>query len=216
MANDTSFDLDVEEVPQKPSSSKPIRTTPPKPKIHKIAKVKHPDSKKEIKKNQEQVSPPVPDNAATAQIPALELKVPTPQVKKVSNIQETTIPTIVQPAKKDITFPFDVHVDPTTAAVVGTLTVAAAGTAAAATGVATPIIGAFKAGIVKAKAVMGISSKAAAVAGTTAVGAIAMIALEKKFTDYEKDMRTAKEDVDEVSEQIKKLDALLDRVKSKK
>ena len=124
-------------------------------------------------------------------------------------------PVIVQPTKEELHLPFGVNVDPGTAAVVGTIAVAAAGTAAATTGVAAPMVTAVKAGIIKVKAVMGLSSKAAVAAGAAVVGAAAVVALERKFNDYEKDLQSAKEDVGDIGEQLKKLDALLDNIKPK-
>jgi wobble nucleotide-excising tRNase len=48
-----------------------------------------------------------------------------------------------------------------------------------------------------------------------AAGVTALVALEKKFSDYEKDMQSTKKDVGDISDQLKKLDALLDNVKPK-
>jgi len=219
MAKPTSVDIDVDEQeapPPKPVPKTEFVAKKPAKKVHKKAEVK-----KEIKVKQPDPPPPPPIEV----IPAVEEKPPVqeetkkvvvvPAKKSISHTVKKVEPLIAQPTKEDLHLPFGVNVDPGTAAVVGTIAVAAAGTAAATTGVAAPMVTALKAGIIKVKTAMGLSSKAAVVAGTAAVGAVAMVALEKKFNDYEKDLQSAKEDVGDISEQLKKLDALLDNVKPK-
>jgi hypothetical protein len=215
----TSFDLDVDDSdvkkpePVKVGQVKSIRKVPPKPRIHKAVKVE-----KKAPEKKEPTLPPEPAvTTAPQEKPELEIKTVSKTTLPVSKVvQKETIPIVSHPQKSDINLPFDINVDPgAAAAVVGTIAVAAAGTAAATTGAAAPVISAVKAGIVKAKAALGISSKAAVAAGATVIGAAAVVALEKKFNDYEKDLQSAKEDVGGISDQLKKLDALLDNVKPK-
>jgi hypothetical protein len=213
-----SFDLDVDDSdvkklePPSVEQAKPIRKTPPKPRIHKAVKI---EKKVSEKKEPDQPAQPVVTDTSHEK-PELETKVVSKTSLPILHVTtKETVPVVSQPEKGSTNLPFDTHFDPGSAAVIGTIAVAAAGTAAAATtGAAAPVVAAVKAGIVKAKAALGLSSKAAAAMGVAA-GVTALVALEKKFSDYEKDMQSTKKDVGDISDQLKKLDALLDNVKPK-
>lgn len=208
---DTSFDIDVEATkPSAPVHAKPIRTSSPKPRVHKAEEVK-----KEVKQEELTVlpAPPVAEEKNVESLSELEAKLPMIQVKWLTDSHKSTSSTVEQPAKKDIELPLGIHVDPATAAVVGTLTVAAGATAAT-TGIAAPAFTAMKLFAIKVKAALGLSSKAALAAGAGAAGVAAMMALEKRFNDYEKDIQCAKSEIDDVDDKIRHLDALLEKVKT--
>lgn len=211
--NETSFELDVEDAPkpQKKSVSKPsqpLRKHPPKKKVHHVTKVSKEVPKKEDppKEPEAPVAPP-----PAPQKPAASLAV-LPAKHSDSKLPVAHHEAIVSHPTKDDNHLFGINVDPITATVVGVVATAA-GTAAVTTGVAAPAITAVKVGILKAKAALGLTSKVAVVAGGAAVAGVALVALEKKFTDYEKDIQSAKDDMGEIGEQLKKLDTLLDSVK---
>lgn len=210
---ETSFELDVEETPKPESKSvskpgPPLRKTPPKKKVHHVTKVseKVPQKKDPPKEPEAQVVPPP---APQQPPPSLEAHPAQHTNNKLSDTHHESV--VVQPPKENDNL-LGIKVDPVVAAIVGTAA-AVAGTTAVATGIATPAITAFKAGILKVKAALGITSKTAAVVGSAAVAGAVVVALEKKFTDYEKDIQSAKEDVGDIGEQLKKLDKLLDSVK---
>jgi cell division protein FtsL len=213
----TSFDLDVEEEEVKPQSGKsapevkPLKKSVPKSKLHKIVKVE----KQQPEKAPAESAAPValePAKILEQIQPALSLQVvPT----KISDIKLPKVPHTESHTVQHVQVADDSHgiqVDPVVATVVGA-TAVAAGTAAAASGIATPVLTAFKAGIIKAKMALGLSSKVAVVAGGSVVAAAAMIALEKKFDDYDKDIQTTKKAVGDIGDQIKRLDELLNSVK---
>lgn len=211
-SDETSFELDVEEssTPAKKPHVKtaPLRKHAPKKKVHHV-----PQIDKEVPKKESPQQDPAP--SAT---PAPEAQQHPQSVKahsdghadnKLPNSRHESL--VVQPTKEDSDF-LGIKVDPVVAAVVGTAA-AVAGTAAVASGIATPAITAAKAGIMKVKAAFGLTSKAAAVVGGAAVAAGAVMLLEKKLTNYEADIQAAKGDVSDISDQLKKLDQLLDKVK---
>ena len=211
--DETSFELDVEETskPEKKPASKsspPLRKSPPKKKVHHVTKVS-----KEVSKKKD---PPKEPEAPVASPPAPQQPLPRLEIHPISHTNSKLSDThheavVVQPPKENDNL-LGIKVDPVVAAVVGTAA-AVAGTTAVATGMATPAITAIKAGILKAKAALGLTSKTAAIVGGAVVTGAAMVVLEKKFTDYEKDIQSAKEDVGDIGEQLKKLDKLLDSVK---
>ena len=212
-ADETSFELDVEETskPEKKplsKSSHPLRKHPPKKKVHHVTKVSKEEQKKEDPPKEPE-APVLPPAAPQQPPPSLEAHPVQHANNKLSDTHHEAV--VVQPPKENDNL-LGIKVDPVVAAVVGTAA-AVAGTTAVATGMATPAITAVKAGILKAKAALGLTSKTAAIVGGTAVAGAAMLALEKKFTDYEKDIQLAKEDVGDIGEQLKKLDKLLDSVK---
>lgn len=208
--NETSFELDVEEIDKTVSKSdKPLRKSPPKKRVHHVAKVSKEENKKESPKKAPEPEP-APD-LTQPKVGTLGLD------SRPSNTAHVKLPTshnesiVVQP-KKETDNLFGIQVDPVVATVVGAAA-AVAGTAAVATGGATSAITAVKAGIIKAKAALGISTKAAAVVGGAAVAGAAILAIEKKMSSYESDIKNAKEEVGDISDQLKKLDQLLDKVK---
>lgn len=211
---ETSFELDVEESSNpasKPVSKPgpPLRKTPPKQKVHNVPEIVKEEPKKESPPKEPE-TPVANPNPTQQSLPSLEAH---PVKHSSSRLSDTHHEAIVNHPTKDHSNLLGIHVDPVTATVVGTAAAVAAGTAAVTTGIATPAITAVKIGIIKAKAALGISSKAAAVAGTATVAGAVVVALEKKFTDYEKDIQSVKEDVGDIGEQLKKLDKLLDSVK---
>jgi hypothetical protein len=208
--NSTSFDIDVDESEVKKPVSPPIRKSPPKPKVHSVEKIiKVEPEKKDPPKDppQEQVQPTTPQQV----VPSLEVRSHVSTNIKVPSSHHESV--VVQPPKENNN-PFGT-VDPVVAAVVGTAVAAAAAGTAVTTGIATPAITAVKAGLVKAKMALGLSSKAAVVAGTAAVAGAAMVILEKKFTDYEKDIQSTKEDVDNMGDQLKRMDEMLNKITPK-
>lgn len=210
----TSFELDVEETQSLPAKKEPTPELVVRKAKSTDKKQVQKEDKREIQKEvQQKTESPAPE-PIPVEIPQAYL--PPAPVKKSTSVYHNTVPVISQPAKGDIALPFGVHIDPTTAAVVGTLTVAAAGTAAATTGIAAPAMSAVKLGIIKAKAAMGLTSKVTIAAGATAAGVAAMVALEKKFSNYESEIEQAKSEVDDISAQLRALDALLDKAAEKK
>lgn len=210
--NEVSFELDVDEISKSESKiDQPLRKEPPKKRVHHVAKVVKEEHKKESQKKDPNPEPPSvaaqADPGAHRPSPgstkALSIKLPSSHHESI----------VIQPKKEEGNL-LGIHVDPVVAAAVGTAAAVAAGTAAVTTGVATPAITAVKAGIIKAKAALGFSSKAAVIAGGAAVAGAALVVLEKKFNDYEKDLLSTKKEVGDISDQIKKLDELIDKVKS--
>lgn len=220
--SETSFDIDVEdEAPAKVDLNKeavpeikekpPLRKNPPKPKVHNAAKIDKEKPKKEDPPK-EPNPPAAPPPEEKQPLKSLELHSNKHTSQKLPNTHHESV--VAHPSKDDSNF-LGVHIDPVAATVVGAAAAVAAGTAAVTTGVATPAITAVKIGIVKAKAALGFSSKAAAVVGGTALAGAALVALEKKFTDYENDIQNTKKEVGDISEQLKKLDDLISKAKSK-
>lgn len=212
----TSFDIDVDETEVKKPVSLPSKKTYSKPKAHSVEKITKVVPEQKDPPNeppQEQVLPIPPQQI----VPELEVR---PHTSANTNTSTSTAaprvhhePIVVQPSKENV-----VHsdtVDPVTAAVVTTAVVGAAAGAAITTGIATPAITAVNAGLVKAKIALGLSSKAAIVVGGAAVVGAALVVLEKKFMDYEKDIKSTKEDMDNMGDQLSRLNEMLDKITPK-
>jgi len=221
--DETSFEIDVEDIPALKKAYSVAKIGKKETKEgHDIVKIDKEETKedynaakideKEAKNEdlpQELEVPVTPSLAHQKQVPNLEKLLIKKSATKLSNFHHEA--SVAQSTKNDSYLP-KIEIDPVTVATVGAAVVAA-GTAAVTTGVAAPAVTIAKVGILKIKAAMGLTSKAAVVVGGAAAVGVALVTLEKKFTDYEKDIQTAKDDMGEIGEQLKKLDTLLNSVK---